>query len=198
MNNYTFIKNDDTSFHTKSRVYEVYNYNKSRPLRTAIVIGYDSYLKKYFITLLGEKPLLYNYGLEYSDFGTSEVLDILREFFNMLPLLSPEDFIEDYSYYTIKALPSLIKENFVYYVSDLEPYYMEEDDEYDGIYSSTDDHSTFMLDEFYLIPVTIEHFETEKYLDYSFDKVMEIFHSDESDMSLYCDINFDLLEKQMI
>ena len=175
----------------------MYDYNKSRSLRTAIVIGYDSYLKKYFITLLGESPLLFNYNIDYFDFGTSEVLDILREFFNMLPLLSPEDFIADQSY-TIKTLPSLIKENFVYYVSDLEPYYMEEYDRYEGIYSTADDHATFMLDESYLIPVTIEDFDTEEYLDYSFDKVMEIFHSDNRDMSLYCDINFDLLEKQMI
>ena len=197
MNNYTFIKNDKTSFSTISRVYEVYNYNKSRSLRTAIVIGYDSYLKKYFITLLGEGPLLVNYSLEYSDFGTIEVLDILREFFNMLPLLSSEDFVADKSY-TIKTLPSLVKENFVYYVSDLEPYYMEENDEYEGIYSTTDDHATFMLDESYLIPATIEDFETGEYLEYDFDKVMDIFYRDENDMSLYCDINFDLLEKQMI
>ena len=197
MNNYTFIKNDKTSFSTISRVYEVYNYNKLRSLRTAIVIGYDSCLEKYFITLLGEGPLLVNYSLEYSDFGTTEVLDILREFFNMLPLLSPEDFVADISY-TIRTLPSLIKENFVYYVSDVEPYYMEEDDEYEGIYSTTDDHATFMLDESYLIPVTIEDFETGEYLEYDFDTVMDIFYRDENDMSLYCDINFDLLEKQMI
>lgn len=197
MNNYTFIKNDKTSFHTKSRVYEVYNYNKSRSLRTAMVIGYDYCLEKYFITLLGEGRLTSDYGLDYSDFGTSEVLDILKAFFNMLPLLSPEDFIADYSY-TIKTLPSLIKENFVYYVSDLEPYYMEENDEYEGIYSTTDDHATFMLDESYLIPVTIENFDTEEYIDYSFDNVMEIFYSDDNYMSLYCDINFDLLEKQTI
>ena len=197
MNNYTFIKNDKTSFSTISRVYEVYNYNKSRPLRTVIVIGYDSCLKKYFITLLGEVLLFVDYSLKYSDFGTTEVLDILREFFNMLPLLSPEDFVADKSY-TIKTLPSLVKENFVYYVSDLEPYYIEEDDEYEGIYSTTDDHATFMLDESYLIPTTIEDFETGEYLEYDFDKVMDIFYRDENDMSLYCDINFDLLEKQMI
>ena len=197
MNNYTFIKNDKTSFSTISRVYEVYNYNKSRPLRTVIVIGYDSCLKKYFITLLGEVLLFVDYSLKYSDFGTTEVLDILREFFNMLPLLSPEDFVADKSY-TIKTLPSLVKENFVYYVSDVEPYYMEEDDEYEGIYSTTDDHATFMLDESYLIPVTIEDFETGEYLEYDFDTVMDIFYRDENDMSLYCDINFDLLEKQMI
>jgi hypothetical protein len=197
MNNYTFIKNDETSFHAKSRVYEVYNYNKSRSLRTAIVIGYDPCLEKYFITLLGESPLLYNYSLEYSDFGTTEVLNILKEFFDILPLLSPEDFIADKSY-TIEALPSLIKENFVYYVSDVEPYYMEENDEYEGIYSTTDEHATFMLDESYLIPVTIEDFDTEEYLDYGFDRVMNIFYKTDSEMSLYCDINFDLLEKQMI
>ena len=197
MNNYTFIKNDETSFHTKSRVYEVYNYNKSRPLRTAMVIGYDYCLEKYFITLLGEGRLTFDYGLDYSDFGTSEILDILREFFNMLPLLSPEDFIADHSY-TTKTLLPLIKENFVYYVSDLEPYYMEENDEYEGIYSTTDDHATFMLDESYLIPVTIEDFDTEEYIDYSFDNVMKIFYSDDNYMSLYCNINFDLLEKQMI
>ena len=51
---FSFIKNDGNSFSYYSRVYEVYNYDEERYLRTALVIGYLPSIEKYYITMFYE------------------------------------------------------------------------------------------------------------------------------------------------
>ena len=83
---YSFTISDENSFSLLSRVYEVYD-TRNKKQKTALVIGYDAALEKYFITLLGDGPLLRSYNLTIDDITTTEFTEMLYEFFNdILPL----------------------------------------------------------------------------------------------------------------
>ena len=190
---YSFTISDENSFSLLSRVYEVHD-TRNKKQKTAFVIGYDAALEKYFITLLGDGPLLKSYNLTIDDITTAEFTEMLYEFFNdILPFMSLEDLITDKTY-TVQC-PSLTKDNFVVYVSDIEPYYMEDTDEYEGIQSTTDHHSNFLMDIDVLIPAFIEDTDNEEYIPYDFNSFIDIYY-DNSEIELYCDINYDLLEKE--
>jgi hypothetical protein len=189
---YSFTISDANSFSILSRVYEVYD-TREKKQKTAVVIGYDAALEKYFITLLGDGPLSRSYDLTIDDITTTEFTEILYEFFNdILPFMSLEDIID--KTYTLQCA-SLTKDNFVVYVSDIEPYYMEDTDEYEGIQSTTDHHSNFLMDIDVLIPAFIEDTDNEEYIPYDFNSFIDIYY-DNSEIELYCDIDYDLLEKE--
>ena len=191
---YSFIKNDSTSFSSISRIYEVYNSDIPQSLRICFVIGFDRYSNKYFITLLGEQPLRNSYNLSYDSISTTEFIKILYEFFNMIEFMSPEDFTEEGSF-TIENMPPLTKENFLLYATDIEPYYLEDIDEYDGIYSTSDHHTNFLLDEEIVEPKWLENFTIEEYGPYGFDEALD-YHLDGDELAVYCEIDFELLEQE--
>lgn len=190
---YSFIISDENSFSRFSRVYEVYD-TKENKQKTAFVIGYDFILGKYYITLLGYGLLLKKYDLTIDDITTTEFTEILYDFFNdILPFMSLEDLITDKT--DTSQCPSLTKENFVVYVSDIEPYYMEDTDEYEGIQSTTDHHSSFLMDIGVLIPAFLNITDNEEYVPYDFASFLDAYY-DTSEIELYCDIDYDLLKKE--
>ena len=188
---YSFIKNDENSFSNFSRVYEVYNYDEERYLRTAFVIGYLPGIEKYFITLLGDNPLYSNYRMDHSDIFTEEFISILKEFFNFLDFMDPSDFIID-EIQLINCAP-LKKENFFAYVSEVEPYFNEDIDDYDGsLVTYDDDHSRYLMDEDIFIPSIMCNDEKEEYEPYNYNIFFDYWH-DGCGVEFYCDIDFNKL-----
>ena len=191
---YSFVRNDETSFSSISRIYEVYRNNK---IITCLVIGIDYELNKYFVTILGDNILSRRYDLEYDDISTTEFIAILYEFLEyILPLSSYEDFVSN-EYLCIgglvpNKLGPVIKDNFVFYSSSIEPYYNEDLVEYDGVYALYDPHTNFLLDEGIITPTWIEDCNAEEYMPYTLNNALDI----EEDFSIYSKIDFDLLEKE--
>jgi hypothetical protein len=141
---FTFIKNDKYSFNRFSRVYEVYDNDNT--LKTVLVIGYISRIKKYYIATLGSESLSYVYGLSNDNITITEFVTILQEFFNIIEFIEPDDFIIDKTLLT-DCIP-LQKENFLTYIVEAEPYYNEDIEAYDGsIVTYEDDNARYLMDE---------------------------------------------------
>lgn len=191
---YTFIKNDKTSFNRFSRVYEVYDYDrKNSSLRTVLVIGYISKMKKYYITTMGSTSLSYEYDLDKNDISITEFVTILQEFFNVIELIEPDDFIIDNSLLT-DCIP-LRKENFLTFIEEPEPYYNEDIDAYDGsIVTYADDNARYLMDEDIFNVSIMHNFNgvDEKYEPYDFAQFKE-YWLETSDIEIYCEIDFDRL-----
>ena len=191
---YSFVRNDENSFSSISRIYEVYRNNE---IITCLVVGIDCELNKYFVTILGDNLLSRRYNLEYDDMSTTEFVVILYEFLEyVLPLSSYEDFISNEylrngRIVSNKFVP-VIKDNFVFYSSSIEPYYNEDLGEYDGVYALDDPHTNFLLDEGIITPTLIEDYDAENYVPYTLDNVLDI----ENEFGIYSVIEFDLLEKE--
>ena len=190
---FSFIKDDKHSFSYHSRVYEVYNYDEERRLRTALVIGYLPSIEKYYITMLGDGPLWSNYSLEPNDISTEEFISIYKEFFNYLEFMEPNDFIIDRTVLT--DCVSLKRENFLAYVSEVELYFNEDLDEYDGIVTYDDTHSNYLMDEDVFIPSIMFNDSTEEYEPYDYNTFSDYWLNDES-IEFYCEIDFDKLYKE--
>lgn len=188
---FTFIKNDKNSFNNFSRVYEVYDYDNKDSLRTALVIGYIYRIKKYYITTLGAESLRYNYDLERDIVTTTEFVAILQEFFNIVEFIDPSDFIAD-KIVLIDCVP-LQKENFVTYVTEVEPYYNEDIDAYDGsLVTYEDDNARYLMDEGIFNVSTMYNDLDDEYEPYDYAKFKEYWF-ETSDTEIYCEIDFDKL-----
>ena len=188
---FTFIKNDKNSFNNFSRVYEVYDYDNKDSLRTALVIGYIYKIKKYYITTLGAESLRYNYDLERDIVTTTEFVAILQEFFNIVEFIDPSDFIADKTV-LIDCVP-LQKENFVTYVTEVEPYYNEDIDAYDGsLVTYEDDNARYLMDEGIFNVSTMYNDLDDEYEPYDYAKFKEYWF-ETSDTEIYCEIDFDKL-----
>lgn len=186
----SFIKNDGNSFSYYSRVYDVYNHDKERYLRTALVIGYLPSIEKYYITMLGDAPLDSHYNLEADSIPTEEFISILKEFFNYLKFMEPNDFMIDRAA-LIDCAP-LIRENFLAYVSEVEPYFNEDLDDYDGIVTYSDPHSNYLMDEDVFIPYIMCNDSTEEYEPYDYNTFSDYWLDGDS-VEFYCEIDFDKL-----
>jgi hypothetical protein len=188
---FTFIKNDKNSFNNFSRVYEVYDYDNKDSLRTALVIGYISRIKKYYITTLGAESLRFNYDLERDIVTTTEFVAILQEFFNIVEFIDPGDFIIDKTV-LIECVP-LQKENFLTYVTEVEPYYNEDIEAYDGtIVTYEDDNARYLMDEGIFNVCTMYNDIDDKYEPYDYALFKEHWF-ETSDTEIYCEIDFDKL-----
>lgn len=188
---FTFIKNDGNSFNKFSRVYEVYDYDNKDSLRTALVIGYIYKIKKYYITTLGTESLRYDYDLERDNITTIDFVAILQDFFNVIEFMDPSDFITDKTLLT-DCVP-LQKENFLTYVADVEPYYNEDIDAYDGsIVTYEDDHARYLMDEGIFNASAIYNDLEDEYEPYDYAKFKEYWF-ETSDTEIYCEIDFDRL-----
>jgi hypothetical protein len=188
---FTFIKNDKYSFNRFSRVYEVYDYDNKDSLRTALVIGYISRIKKYYITTLGAESLRFNYDLERDIVTTTEFVAILQEFFNIVEFIDPGDFIIDKTI-LIECVP-LQKENFLTYVTEVEPYYNEDIEAYDGtIVTYEDDNARYLMDEGIFNVCTMYNDIDDKYEPYDYALFKEHWF-ETSDTEIYCEIDFDKL-----
>jgi hypothetical protein len=188
---FTFIKNDKNSFNNFSRVYEVYDYDNKDSLRTALVIGYISRIKKYYITTLGAESLRFNYDLERDIVTTTEFVAILQEFFNIVEFIDPGDFIIDKTI-LIECVP-LQKENFLTYVTEVEPYYNEDIEAYDGtIVTYEDDNARYLMDEGIFNVCTMYNDIDDKYEPYDYALFKEHWF-ETSDTEIYCEIDFDKL-----
>ena len=187
---FSFIKDDGNSFSCYSRVYEVYNHDEERYLRTALVIGYLPGIEKYYITMLGDGPLDSNYNLEPNDISTEEFISILKEFFNFLEFMDPNDFIIDETL-LINCIP-LKMENFLAYVSEVELYFDEELEDYDGIVTYSDPHSNYLMDEDIFIPYIMCNDSTEEYEPYDYN-IFSDYWLDGEGVEFYCEIDFDKL-----
>jgi hypothetical protein len=169
----------------------VYNYDEERYLRTALVIGYLTGIEKYYITMLGDGPLDSNYNLDPNDISTEEFMSILKEFFNFLEFMEPKDFIIDET--TLINCAPLIKENFFAYVSEVEPYFNEDIDDYDGsLVTYDDDHSRYLMDEDIFIPSVMCNDSTEEYEPYDYNIFSDYWLNSDS-VEFYCEIDFDKL-----
>lgn len=188
---FTFIKNDKNSFNNFSRVYEVYDYDNKDSLRTALVIGYIYRINKYYITTLGTESLRYNYDLERDIVTTTEFVAILQEFFNIVEFIDPSDFITDKAV-LIECAP-LLKENFITYVTEVEPYYNEDIDAYDGsIVTYEDDNARYLMDEGIFNVSTMYSDINGEYEPYDYALFKEYWF-ETSDIEIYCEIDFDKL-----
>lgn len=190
---FSFIKNDKNSFCYYSRVYEVYNYDEERYLRTALVIGYLPGIEKYYITMLGVGLLGYKYNLEPNSISTKEFISILKEFFNFLEFMEPSDFITDKS--TLINCAHLKREDFLAYVSNVELYLDEELEVYDGIVTYSDPHSNYLMDEDIFIPSIVYNGSTDEYGFYDYNTFSDYWFHD-IDVGFYCEIDFDKLYKE--
>ena len=121
---YSFIKNDKNSFSDLSRVYDVYYTDCPDTVITAIVIGYNSPLEKYFVTMLGENLLEGRYDLNYNSIGEATFIEILYEFFELIPLMTKDD-VQN-GYYNPIEMATLEKQNIILYSSEMMPYYDED------------------------------------------------------------------------
>ena len=187
---FSFIKNDGNSFSHYSRVYEVYNHDEERYLRTALVIGYLPAIEKYYITMLGDSPLDYHYNLEPNSITTEEFISILKEFFNFLEFVEPKDFIIDEI--TLINCAHLKRENFLAYVSEVELYFNEELEDYDGLVTYNDPHSNYLMDEDIFIPNIMCNDSTEEYEPYDYNTFSDYWLNTDS-VEFYCEIDFDKL-----
>jgi hypothetical protein len=188
---YTFIKNDKNSFNRFSRVYEVYDYDNKDPLRTVLVIGYISIIKKYYIAMLGAEALSYDYDLEKDNITITEFITILQEFFNIMEFTEPDDFIIDKTLLTDCA--PLQKENFLTYVAEVEPYYNEDINAYDGsLVTYEDDSARYLMDEGIFNASVMYNGIYDEYEPYDFTQFKEYWFNT-SDTEIYCEIDFDKL-----
>ena len=187
---FSFIKNDGNSFSHYSRVYEVYNHDEERYLRTALVIGYLPAIEKYYITMLGDSPLDYHYNLEPNSITTKEFISILKEFFNFLEFMEPNDFIIDKA--ALLDCDSLTRENFLAYVSEVDLYFNEELEDYDGLVTYNDPHSNYLMDEDIFIPNIMCNDSTEEYEPYDYNTFSDYWLNTDS-VEFYCEIDFDKL-----
>lgn len=190
---YSFIKNDDTSFSDLSRVYDVCYMDCPDTVITALVIGYNSALEKYFITMVGENLLERNYDLDYDSIGEATFIEILYEFFELLPLMSKDD-VQN-GYYFQPDMVELKKENIVLYSSEMMPYYDEDLDEYTGIYSEDDKHTNYLLDNNIIEPAFIEDYEKDEYVSCSSEDVLEKLNFITEGHDIYYEFDFLRLEK---
>lgn len=189
---FTFIKNDKKSFNRFSRVYEVHDYDKKDSLRTVFVIGYISRIKKYYITMLGAESLSYDFDLEKDNITIDEFITILQEFFNIMELTEPDDFIIDEMLLT-DCVP-LKKENFLTYVAEVEPYYNEDIDAYDGsLVTYEDDSARYLMDEGVFNASVMYNGVDEEYEPYDFAKFKECWFETSELTEIYCEIDFDRL-----
>ena len=186
---FTFIKNDKRSFNRFSRIYEVYDYDNT--LKTVLVIGYISRIKKYYIATLGSESLSYVYNLSNDNITITEFVTILQEFFNIIELIEPDDFIIDKTLLT-DCVP-LRKENFLTYIAEAEPYYNEDIDAYDGsIVTYEDDNARYLMDEG-IFNVSIMYNDiNDEYEPYDYALFKEYWF-ETSDTEIYCEIDFDRL-----
>jgi hypothetical protein len=188
---FTFIKNDKYSFNRFSRVYEVYDNDNKDSLKTVLVIGYISRIKKYYIATLGSESLSYVYGLSNDNITITEFVTILQEFFNIIEFIEPDDFIIDKTLLT-DCVP-LRKENFITYVAEVEPYYNEDIDAYDGsIVTYEDDNARYLMDEGIFNVSVMYNGINEKYEPYDYALFKEYWF-ETSDIEVYCEIDFDKL-----
>lgn len=186
---FTFIKNDKRSFNRFSRIYEVYDYDNT--LKTVLVIGYISRIKKYYIATLGSESLSYVYNLSNDNITITEFVTILQEFFNIIELIEPDDFIIDKTLLT-DCVP-LRKENFLTYIAEAEPYYNEDIDAYDGsIVTYEDDNARYLMDEGIFNVSTMYNDINDEYEPYDYALFKEYWF-ETSDTEIYCEIDFDRL-----
>ena len=190
---YSFIKNDKTSFTDLSRIYDVYYTDCPDEIITAIVVGYSEPLEKYFITMLAENSLERNYGLSYDSIGEATFIEILYEFFELLPLMSKDDVHN--GYYFQPDMAELRKENILLYSSEMTPYYDEDLDEYTGIYSEDDQHTNYLLDNYIIEPVFIEDYENDEYIACSSEDILEKLAFLTAGHDVYYEFDFLRLEK---
>jgi hypothetical protein len=188
---FTFIKNDKYSFNRFSRVYEVYDNDNKDSLKTVLVIGYISRIKKYYIATLGSESLSYVYGLSNDNITITEFVTILQEFFNIIEFIEPDDFIIDKTLLT-ECVP-LLKENFITYVAEVEPYYNEDIDAYDGsLVTYEDDNARYLMDEGIFNVSTMYSDINDEYEPYDYTLFKEYWF-ETSDIEVYCEIDFDKL-----
>jgi hypothetical protein len=186
---FTFIKNDKYSFNRFSRVYEVYDNDNT--LKTVLVIGYISRIKKYYIATLGSESLSYVYGLSNDNITITEFVTILQEFFNIIEFIEPDDFIIDKTLLT-ECVP-LLKENFITYVAEVEPYYNEDIEAYDGsIVTYEDDNARYLMDEGIFNVSVMYNGINDEYEPYDYALFKEYWF-ETSDIEIYCEIDFDKL-----
>lgn len=191
---FSFVKNDENSFSTDSRIYEVYDYhNEKRYLRTVLVIGYLPGLKKYYITILGNGPLYSKYGIEKVDIPHDEYVSILQGFFNFIDFMDPSDFLINQE--MLFRCEPLKKENFLIYTSDMEPYFDEELDDYDGTIISYDDmHASYLIEENIFKPILMYRYEIEEdYEPFDYELFKYYYLEGDFDVEIYCEIDFDKL-----
>ena len=188
---FTFIKNDKKSFNRFSRVYEVYDHDNENALKTVLVIGYISRMKKYYITTMASESLSYEYDLEKDNITITEFVTILQEFFNIIEFIEPDDFIIEKTLLT-DCVP-LRKENFLTYIAEAEPYYNEDIDAHDGsIVTYEDDNARYLMDEGIFNVSMMYNGIDDKYEPYDFAKFKEYWF-ETSDTEIYCEIDFDRL-----
>jgi hypothetical protein len=188
---FTFIKNDKYSFNRFSRVYEVYDNDNKDSLKTVLVIGYISRIKKYYIATLESESLSYVYGLSNDNITITEFVTILQEFFNIIEFIEPDDFIIDKTLLT-DCIP-LQKENFLTYIVEAEPYYNEDIEAYDGsIVTYEDDNARYLMDEGIFNISVMYNGINDEYEPYDYALFKEYWF-ETSDIEIYCEIDFDKL-----
>lgn len=191
---FSFVKNDENSFSTNSRIYEVYDYyNEKRCLRTALVIGYLPHFKKYYITMLGNGPLYSKYEIDQEDISHDEFVFILQEFFNFIDFMDPSDFLTNLD--LLYRCEPLKKENFLVYTSDMTPYFDEHLDDYDGtIISYENIHDSYLIEENIIKPIFMYRYELdEDYEPFDYELFKYYCLEEEYDIEIYCEIDFDKL-----
>ena len=104
--------------------------------------------------------------------------------------MEPKDFIID-EITLINCVP-LKRENFLAYVSEVELYFDEESEEYDGIVTYSDPHSNYLMDEDIFIPSIMFNDSTEEYEPYNYNTFSDYWLDGES-IEFYCEIDFDKL-----
>jgi hypothetical protein len=178
---YSFIRNDNNSFSDYSRIYEVYYDNE---LVTCLVFGLDKTLNKYFICQLGDYVLYNKYNLTENEVDSNKIILSIYEFLNLLFLLEPSDFM-------IKKgieLPKLSLDNTVIYISDIEPYGIED-------LRTPYEYSNYLLDNNIVCPIYYEDLVEDKYKDYDYYELEEDYKETiDPDLSLYCSIDYNKLK----
>jgi hypothetical protein len=84
-------------------------------------------------------------------------------------------------------LPELTIDNTVMYISDVEPYGVEE-------LRTPYEYCNLLLDNYIAEPIYYEDLIEDEYKDYDYIDIKELYKKEEFDISLYCDINYDKLK----
>ena len=106
---YSFIRNDNNSWSSYSRLYEVYDNNE---LITCLVFGYDKILNKYFLCQLGNYMLSDKYDLTEEKIDSNKTLTAMYQFLSLSFLLDTSDILSA----NINNLPDITIDNIYIYI----------------------------------------------------------------------------------
>ena len=130
-------------------------------------------------------------GYEYSFSIALLIIGLIAFFYALHFIKAPISWIKNYRNRQFQK-NILKKENFLAYVSEVELYFDEELEDYDGIVTYNAPHSNYLMDEDIFIPSIMCSDSTDEYESYDYNTFSD-YWLDDIGVEFYCEIDFDKL-----